>query len=124
MLNPQKIAELRNDPHMKELFDIIEDMKNPPDEIKDDADVQDVVEIASMLEADVKNIIMEAALEPVETIDAMQLVEKANALNRLIMDYIEAAKSEDAREVSKILREIHDIGRYFANLDDKNEKPL
>ena len=72
MLNPQKIAELRNDPHMKELFDIIEGMKNPPNKIKDDEEVQDVVEIAKILESDVKNRIMEAALEPVGTIDAMQ----------------------------------------------------
>ena len=77
MLNPQKIAELRNDPHMKELFDIIEDMKNPPKNIKDDADVQAVMEMASMLETDVKNIIMVASLEPVGRLDAMQLVEKA-----------------------------------------------
>ena len=59
MLNPQKIAELRNDPHMKKLFDIIESMKNPPENIKDDTDVQAVMEMVSMLETDVKNIIME-----------------------------------------------------------------
>ena len=116
MLNPQKIAELRNDPHMKELFDIIEGMKNPPNKIKDDEEVQDVVEIAKILESDVKNLIMEAALEPVGTIDAMQLVEKANALNKLIMDYTEAEKSDDTQAMAEALKHIREIGQYFANL--------
>lgn len=120
MLNPQKIAELRNDPHMKELFDIIEGMKNPPDEIKNDEEVQDVVEIAKILESDVKNLIMEAALEPIGPIDAMQLVEKANALNRLIIDYAEAEKSDDTQAISKTLRDIREIGQYFANLGTEN----
>lgn len=120
MLNPQKIAELRNDPHMKELFDIIEGMKNPPNEIAKDVDVQAVVSIAKMLEGDVKNIIMEAALEPVGTIDAMQLVEKANALNRLIMEYTEAETSDDTQAISKILCDIREIGQYFAKLGTEN----
>ena len=117
MLNPQKITELRNYPHMKELFDIIEDMKNPPEDIKDDADVQAVMEMASLLETDVKNIIMEASLEPVGTLDAMQLVEKANALNRHIMDYTEAEKSDDTQEMADALKHIREIGQYFANLE-------
>lgn len=120
MLNPQKITELRNDPLMKELFDIIEGMKNPPNEIAEDADVQAVVSIAKMLEGDVKNIIMEAALEPVGTLDAMQLVEKANTLNRLIMDYTEAEKSDDMQAISRILSDIREIGQYFANLGMEN----
>ena len=117
MLNPQKIAELRSNPHMKELFDIIEGMKNPPNEIADDADVQAVVSIAKMLEGDVKNIIMEAALEPVGTIDAMQLVEKANALNRQIMDYIEAEKTDDTKKMVEVMKNIREIGQYFASLE-------
>lgn len=121
MLNPQKIAELRNDPHMKELFDIIEGMKNPPEEIADDADVQAVVSIAKMLEGDVKNIIMEAALEPIGMIDAMQLVEKANALNRLIMDYTEAEKTDDTKKMAEVLKNIREIGQYFASLEPTSE---
>ena len=117
MLNPQKIAELRSNPHMKELFDIIEGMKNPPNEIADDADVQAVVSIAKMLEGDVKNIIMEAALEPVGTIDAMQIVEKANALNWLIMDYIEAEKTDDTKKMVEVMKNIREIGQYFASLE-------
>ena len=117
MLNPQKIAELRSDPHMKELFDIIEDMKNPPEDIKDDADVQAVMEMAASLEKGGNNIIMEASLEPVGTLDAMQLVEKANALNRHIMDYTEAEKSNDMREMTEALKHIRAIGQYFANLE-------
>ena len=117
MLTPQKIAELRTDPHMKELFDIIEDMKNPPEAIKDDADVQAVMEMAASLEKGVNNIIMEASLEPVGTLDAMQLVEKANALNRHIMDYTEAEKSNDMREMTEALKHIRAIGQYFANLE-------
>ena len=116
MLNPQKIAELRSDPHMKELFDIIEDMKNPPDDIKNDEDIQAVMEMASMLETDVKNIIMEASLEPVGTLDAMQLVEKANTLNRHIMDYTEAEKSNDMQGMTEALKNIREIGQYFANI--------
>ena len=120
MLNPQKIAELRNDPHMKELFDIIEDMKNPPEDIKDDVDVQAVTEMATFLEKGVNNIIMEASLEPVDALDAMQLVEKANALNRLIMDYTEAEKSDDTQEMANALKHIREIGQYFANLEPAN----
>lgn len=120
MLNPEKIAELRSDPHMKELFDIIEDMKNPPEDIKDDADVQAVMEMAAFLERGVNNIIMEASLEPVGTLDAMQLVEKANALNRRIMDYTEAEKSDDMREMTEALKHIREIGQYFANLAPTN----
>ena len=120
MLNSEKIAELRNDPHMKELFDIIESMKNPPEDIKGDADVQAVMEMASMLETDVKNIIMEASLEPVGTLDAMQLVEKANALNKHIMDYTEAEKSDDTQEMADALKHIREIGQYFANLEPAN----
>lgn len=121
MLNPQKIAELRNDPHMKEFFDIIEGMKNPPNEIADDEEVQAVVDIAKILESDVKNIIMEAALEPVGTIDAMQLVEKANALNRLIMDFPEAEKSDDTKKRTEVLKNIHEIGQYFASIELTSE---
>lgn len=120
MLNPEKIAELRSDPHMKELFDIIEDMKNPPENLKDDADVQAVMEMAAFLEKGVNNIIMEASLEPVGALDAMQLVEKANALNRHIMDYIEAEKSDDMQEMMKALKHIREIGQYFANLAPTN----
>ena len=116
MLNPQKIAELRNAPHMKELFGIIEDMKNPPEDIKDNADVQAVMEMASMLETNVKNIVMEASLEPVGTLDAMQLVENANALNRHIMDYTEAEKSDDTQKTVEALKHIREIGQYFANI--------
>ena len=121
MLNPQNIAELRNDPHMKELFDIIEGMKNPPDEIADDADVQAVVSIAKILEGDVKNIIMEAALEPFGTIDAMQLVEKASALNRQIMDYTEAEKTNDMKRMAEVLKNIREIGQFFASLEPTSE---
>ena len=117
MLNPEKIAELRNDPHMKELFNIIEDMKNPPENLKDDADVQAVMEMAASLEKGVNNIIMEASLEPVGTLDAIQLVEKANALNRHIMDYTEAEKSDDTQEMTEALKHIRAIGQYFANLE-------
>lgn len=117
MLNPQKIAELKSDPHMKELFNIIEDMKNPPENLKDDADVQAVMEMAASLEKGVNNIIMEASLEPVGTLDAMQLVEKANALNRRIMDYTEAEKSDDTQEMTEALKNIRAIGQYFANLE-------
>ena len=120
MLNPQKIAELRNAPPMKELFDIIESMKNPPEDIKDDTDVQAVMEMATMLETDVKNIIMEASLEPVGTLDAMQLVEKANALNGHIMDYTEAEKSDDTQAMTEALKHIREIGQYFANLEPAN----
>ena len=120
MLNSQKIAELRNAPHMKELFDIIESMKNPPENIKDDADVQAVMEMASILETDVKNIIMEASLEPVGTLDAMQLVEKTNALNRCIMDYTEAEKSDDTQKTVEAVKHIREIGQYFANLEPAN----
>lgn len=120
MLNPQKIAELRNAPHMKELFDIIEDMKNPPKNIKDDADVQAVMEMAASLEKGVNNIIMEASLEPVGTIDAMQLVEKANTLNRHIMDYTEAEKSDATKAMTEALKHIREIGQYFANLAPMN----
>ena len=120
MLDPQKITELRSDPHMKELFDIIEDMKNPPENIKDDADVQAVMEMAAFLERGVNNIIMEASLEPVGALDAMQLVEKANALNQHIMDYTEAEKSDDMREMTEALKHIREIGQYFANLAPTN----
>ena len=120
MLNPQKIAELKSAPHMQDLFGIIEDMKNPPEDIKDDADVQAVMEMAAFLERGVNNIIMEASLEPVGTLDAMQLVEKANALNQHIMDYTEAEKSDDTQAMAEALKHICEIGQYFANLAPTN----